>query len=186
MGLFPLLYTLNTNGGTNKVSIEMTKQLQAINLEFRNATDGDECSFFLQSLLSWVVGTTGGARPRASSGSSLFLLNLSVEPLRCDAFFPLYDGSVTNSFCNYFDVDRLSQNLTAFESDHILLLCEVWRSTNSTSSVAELAALANLRTGAISVQAEASDGLLITKYGTVSTAFRVTATFNHTYSIEPA
>ena len=186
MGLYPLIYTLNTNGGTNKVSIEMTKQLQAINLEFRNATDEDECSFFLQSLLSWVVGITGGARPYASSGSSLFLLNLSVEPRRCHDFFPLYDGSVTNSFCNYVDSHLTSQNLTAFEAEHIPVLCEVWGSTNSTSTVPELAALANLRTGAISVQTEESDGFLITKYGNVSTTFQVTATFNNTYSIDPA
>ena len=186
MGLFPVLYTLNTNGGTNLVSVEMTKQLQAINLEFRNATDEEECSFFLQSQLAWVVGITGGARPSASLDSSLFLLNLYVEPLRCDEFFPLYDGSATNSFCNYFDVDRSSQNVIPYEAERIAVLCDVWRLTNSTSTVPELAALANLRTGAISFQVESSDGFLITKYGNVSTTFQVTATYNHTYSIDPA
>jgi hypothetical protein len=168
------------------VAVEMTKQLQAINFQFSNSTDEEECAFFMQSQLSWVVGITGGARSSASSDSGLFLLNLFVEPVRCDDFFPLYDGSATKSFCRYFDVGYSSPNLTAFEAERISIMCEVWGSTNSSSTVTELSALADLRTGAISVQVESREGFLITKDGNVSTTFRVTASYNQTDSVDSA
>jgi len=184
MGLFPILGTFNTNGGANNVSLEMTMQLQAMNTEFVNATSEEECSFFIQSLMSWVVGVTGGARPSASPDGSIFLLQLSVEPLRCENFFPLYDGSVTNSFCKYFDNNRsLPMNV---DEERVNAVCRIWRSTYSSSTLPELAAIANIRTGAISVQTESSEGVLISYNGNVTSTFRVSASYNQSYSIDPA
>ena len=65
-------------------------------------------------------------------------------------------------------------------------VCQVWRSTNSSSTVPELAAIANIRTGAISAQTLSCGGVLISYNGNVTSTFRVSASYNQTYSIDPA
>lgn len=187
MGLFPLIATLNTYGGTNRVSTEMTKQAQSINTQFVNATSEEECTFFVQSLISWVVGVTGGGSPRVSSDQSIFLLYLSVEPIRCNNFFPVYDGNVTASFCRLIDTAaNLSDVISEDDKVRVEETCSIWRSADSSTSVPDLASLAKVRTGAVNVEFEERLETLITATGDVPTMFRVTAKFNHTYSVQPA
>jgi hypothetical protein len=186
MGLFPLIATLNTFGGTNRVSPEMTKQLQSINTQFVDGTSQEECDFFIGSLVSWVTGVTGAGSPRVSSDDSVFLLQLSVEPVRCDNFFPLYDGNVTTFLCDSYD--RSNQSNFISEEDAIIreAFCTIWRASDSTTSITDLAELSNIRTGAVNVETESAQHTLITASGNVSTTFRVTAKYNHTYSVQPA
>jgi hypothetical protein len=200
MGLFPLIGTLNTNGGTNRVSVEMTKQLQAINSKFVNATSQEECEFFVDSLYYWAVGVTAGASPKASPYESIFLLHLSVEPVRCNGWVNYYDGDVTHSFCKRYDDNQTTHlNLSTQElatnrlaDDRVMELCKVWRLFNSSSFDTELAAntklaaIANIRIGAINKQVASNEGTLITKDGDIPETFQVTAIFNETYSIDPA
>jgi hypothetical protein len=186
MGLFPLIATLNTYGGTNRVSTEMTKQLQSINTQLTDGTSQEECDFFMDSMVSWVLGVTGGGSPRYFSDDSIFLLQLSVEPVRCDDFFPLYDGNVTTFFCEVYDLTTSSSTISDDRAASVEDHCAIWRTADSTTSITDLAEMSSIRTGAINVEIESGPQTLTTASGNVSTTFRVTAKYNHTYSVQPA
>jgi hypothetical protein len=186
MGIFPLLYTtLNNNGGANPMSPQMTTYVQALNTEFIDATSEEECNFFVHSLVSWVVGLTEGWKPRLASSDSIYLLYLGVEPIRCNNFIPYYDGNVTTSICRYAD-NNPALFPTQEDKNRVEELCSVWRYTNSSTSLTEMAEISNIRTGAIDVQQRSESGFLITAGGNISTTFRVNAQFNQRNSILPA
>lgn len=186
MGLFPLLATLNTNGGTNRVSVEMTRQLQAMNVLFSNASSEVECEYFLQSVSSWVVGVTGGGgQRRTRDDGEIYLLHLRIEPVRCEEFFPNYDGNVTSSFCRSINTTSFASGDNENETEGVNELCEIWsKADNMTTS--QLAELADVRVGAIGIEVFSKNSTLSTNEGDVSTTFRVSAKFNQTYSIAPA
>jgi Adenylate and Guanylate cyclase catalytic domain len=186
MGIFPLIKTLETWGGTNRVANQMVEQLQAINLELKNGTDPDECAFFFQTLFTWVAGITGGSKPAVVSDSQVFLLFLSVEPVRCTDYWSGYDGVPTASYCYWFDTGAVSHPSEEARV-RIADLCEVWRGTTHNTTIEELANRAGIRSGAVSLELNQTVGTFTSEFGSNDgTTFTVTAKFNHTYSIQPA
>jgi hypothetical protein len=175
-----LFSIIQANGGTNRISRELTKQLQAINLEFANATDEEQCNYFLNSLYSWVIGVTRGANANVYRGPDAYLLHVFVEPTRCYNTKTIFDGFVGNSFCQ----NRSSRIQESEEiPENIKSLCAVWDVTivNSTSSF--LAKSLNIRTGSVGVYSESNEGFLITGNGSMPTTFRVVATFNESNAV---
>ena len=171
---------IQANGGTNRVSTEMTKQLQAINLEFSNATDEEECNYFLESLYSWVIGVTRGPNSNLYRGPDAYLLHSFVEPLRCNNSRSLYDGFVGNSLCrNWSSTLKNSEELP----EEVKSICTVWNMTTINSTSSFLAKNLDIRTGSVGVYSESSEGFLITENGNISTTFRVVATFNESNAV---
>jgi hypothetical protein len=158
----------------------MTRQLQAINLEFSNTTDEEECNYFLHSLYSWVIGVTRGANANIYRGPDAYLLHVVVEPLRCNDSGSFYDGLVGSSFCRHWSSRlRNSEELP----EEIKSLCTVWNMTTINSTSSFLAKSLNIRTGSVGVYSESSAGFMITDNGNISTTFRVVATFNESNAV---
>eukprot|EP00547_Thalassionema_nitzschioides_P007024 CAMPEP_0194206706 /NCGR_PEP_ID=MMETSP0156-20130528/5658_1 /TAXON_ID=33649 /ORGANISM="Thalassionema nitzschioides, Strain L26-B" /LENGTH=1220 /DNA_ID=CAMNT_0038933299 /DNA_START=87 /DNA_END=3746 /DNA_ORIENTATION=- len=159
VGIFPIIGTLNTNGGTNQVTWQMVKQLQTINEDFHDQKMFDDysCEFYVQSVRSWVVGVTYGSTQGILNSDGPILLDLQINPLPCNK------TSITTWMCNHTNNDfRLSDELCAF-----------W--LNSSMSISDLANRANIRTGDI------EEILEQTSYG--GTSFEVIATFNQSCAI---
>jgi hypothetical protein len=155
----------------------MTRQLQAINLEFSNASDKEECNFFLHSIYSWVTGVTRGANANIYRGPDAYLLHLLVEPLRCNISGSFFDGFVGSSFCSHWN--RSSDELP----DEVNSFCNVWNLTKTNSTSSFLANSLNIRTGSLGVYTESNPGFLITDDGNISTTFQVVATFNESNAV---
>lgn len=165
----------------------MTRQLQSMNVEFSNATSEEECDFFLQSVSSWVAGVTGGGggQRRARNDGEIYLLHLRIEPVRCENFFPNYDGNVTSSFCRSINTTLFTSGDDENETEGVNELCEIWSAADNVTN-SELAEIADVRVGAIGIEVFSEESILITNESDVLTTFRVSAKFNQTYSIAPA
>jgi hypothetical protein len=164
----------------------MVEQLQAFNLELNNGTDPDECDFFFRSLFTWVAGVTGGSKPAVVTDSQVYLLFLSVEPVRCADYMYGYDGVPTASYCDWLDTGAIAQSSEEIRV-RIADLCEVWRGTGRNTTIEELANRAGIRSGAVSLEYNQTVGTFTSEFGSIDgTTFAVTAKFNITYSIQPA
>ena len=183
MGIFPIIEVLN---GPNRVSHAMVGQLQAINLEFNNETDAEECRYFFDSIFDWIIGVTGSRKLTLHTDSSIFLLFVSINPSRCNNTFPGgSDGVVPATFCRLFDEGYYIPP-SGFQ-ETIEEHCNVWRGITMNTSIKELADRVGIRSGDVNVVVNRTTGVLITENGTIDDIpFTVLAKFNQTYSTEPA
>lgn len=163
------------------VANQMVDQMQALNLMLNNGTGIDECKFFFDTVYSWIVGVSAGSKPAALANSSIFVLFLSIDPIRCTEVVPGYEGVPTATFCSLYDSNVYSPSPEAIQK--INELCDVWRGTSVNTTVEELAERAGIRSGAIHVVVNQTIG---TWNSEVETAFTITAKYNQTYSIQPA
>lgn len=176
VGVLPIISTLAQNGGTNTVSTSMVRQLQGTNL-ISNTVNNETCSFLEQSIESWMVGVWGGT-PRVDEGD-VYVLWLQVLPVRCEFQEP--DGVVTASYCDSMDMESSG-------NDDDDTFCEVWRDTDATTSIDELAEKAGVRTGVVTVSNEFETWpIIFPENGTTSeTVFNVTAIFNQNFTVQPS
>lgn len=139
----------------------MTKHLQSMNEEFYNTTsanDQDECAFFIDSIISSIVGVTYGSTQGVLNRKGPILLDLEIKPYRCQ------EKSITDWICT------LEANSSSWKE-----LCAFWTETNSSMTISDLASKANIRAGAIEKIVERND--------VSGTSFEVIATFNQSCAI---
>ena len=61
MGLLPLFFLFEPNGGANVVSPNLVAQLQANNLQFTQVNT-ENCQFYRDTLFTWITGTVPGSQ----------------------------------------------------------------------------------------------------------------------------
>ena len=180
VGLFPLLTTIQTNGGTNRVGEEMAKQLQMTTDTFQNASSPEECAFVHDSLVSWVLGITPGtkleARQSSNNDDGVFVLMARVDqPTGCLSFLQDYNGVLTSYVCEAY-ADDLATKDNDRGVDRLRDRCNVWLNTTDLTTNEELAESAGIRTGAIETQP-----FLVANQNSM-----FVVKFNQTESIRPA
>jgi hypothetical protein len=174
MGLLPILFAIQVNGGANMVSYNMVENLQQTNIMLPKADDPDACAFFLSSVASWVIATAGLCSNNMGQ-SCPYLLWLEVLPARCNLLGD--DGIITANVCNAMFQDQ--QNISVPSE-----MCAVWSQTQANSTIYELAELAGIRPGVITIEENSAEGNLTYSNGTATMeTFSVTAMFNQNLTV---
>ena len=162
--MMPLIYSLQTHGGSNLEALHSISTLQENNMKLANASDST-CHFFENSVKSFISANLE-KRVVMNFGlekTNVYLLWARVLPVRCD--WQGEDGVVT--VCS----DGLPQEV-----------CNVWSEANANSTPSSFAEKLDLRVGTIVTHSNAShfdsDSL-----SQKEDMFNVTAMFNEEHSV---
>ncbi|CAB9497814.1 whole genome shotgun sequence [Seminavis robusta] len=101
VGVFPVLASIASSSSINRITKEMTDQLQATNLLVTDNSNSS-CMFLRDSVLSWVAGLTPSeGRRLVSTDTNVFLLSLTIEPNHCRRWlYPPEDDNSNNNDTN--------------------------------------------------------------------------------------
>jgi hypothetical protein len=205
VGLFPVLASVYSKTTINRISTQMTEQLQATNLLVTDNSN-TSCIFLTQSIVSWVSGLTPSeSRALFSTNNNVYLLSLKMSPGHCDAWLDgglrnhtaEGGGNVLSHICRHVAADALNDVMLLDDLDRETLAfikkhCETWTWTGNLTDEEEIAEYSDIRPGAVSVVQSSTIYQPYTVYNTTTGTpmsleeqeYRVTAVFNETYAIE--